>query len=228
VTAPALAGWALAGALGIRCSRLGRGAAALARRLDAAGDAEHELRGALTAFGLGLDRLARDPLGRRLSRTLGSELLRARAALDDLAAARRSEALRRDPAPMALDRAARSAAAAWRPAARRAGRRIEVDWRAGPVRVHADHGRLAQALGNLLSNAVEHGAGPVRVEATRQGQRVRLAVVNDLKGDAGQPGPDRGRGLRIASSAVESCGGTLSLTRAGGRAAAAIELPLGP
>jgi signal transduction histidine kinase len=86
---------------------------------------------------------------------------------------------------------------------------VEIDWRAGPVRVRADRGRLAQALGNLLANAVEHGAGPIRVSAWRSGERVRLEVVNRA---------DRGRGLRIASRAVEQSGGTLAV--------AAIELPL--
>jgi signal transduction histidine kinase len=94
-----------------------------------------------------------------------------------------------------------------------------VDWRAGPVRVRAERGRLAQALGNLLSNAVEHGTGPIRVQATRVGGRVRIEVVNGV-------GQAHGRGLRIATRAVEECGGTLALERADGRAAAAVELPL--
>lgn len=211
-----LAGWALSGALAMRCAARERSAA---RRLDAVGDAEHELRGALTAFGLGLERLSRDPVGRRLGFSLASELDRARAALGDLAEARKGHASGSGCEPLALDRLARSAAAAWQPAARAHGRRVLVDWRAGPVRVRGDRGRLAQALGNLLSNAVEHGTGPIRIQATRVGGRVRIEVVNGL-------GHDRGRGLRIATRAVEDCGGTLALERAGGQAAAAVELPL--
>jgi two-component system OmpR family sensor kinase len=248
VSAGRVTGWGMALALAARCAALERRAAAGARRLEAAADAEHELRGALTAFGLGLDRLGRDPFGRRLGRSLASELERARAALADLSAARSGEPVPTLSEPLALDRLARSAAAAWQPAARRAGRRVQVDWRAGPVRVRADRGRLAQALGNLLANAVEHGTGPVRLEARRGRGRVRLEVLNGLRdqGDGEPPGadgggreslggagegqlaPGRGRGLRIAARAVEECGGTLSLSRAGGRAAAAVELPLGP
>jgi signal transduction histidine kinase len=227
VSARGTAGWALAASLGARCALLRRREA---QRLETIGDAEHELRGALTAFGLGLDRLSRDPLGRRLGRSLSSELDRARAALDQLSAAREDESSRPRHEPLALDRLARSAAAAWQPAARSAGRRVQVDWRAGPVRVRADRGRLAQALGNLLANAVEHGSGPVSVQATRRGRRVRLEVVNELREEGGTEAPtrdrDRGRGLRIASAAVDACGGTLSFSRAGGRAAAALELPL--
>ena len=221
----ALAGWVLAGLAGARC-------AGLARRLDAVGDAEHELRGALTAFGLGLDRLGRDPLGRRLGRDLASELDRARSALADLAAARAGEGRPSRVEPLALERLARSAAAAWQPAARAAGRRVVLDWRAGPIHVRADRGRLAQALGNLRANAVEHGAGPIRVEARRTRAGVRLEVVNGLRGAAGGVGQPRaaasrrGRGLRIASRAVEESGGRLSFMRSEGRAAAAIDLPL--
>lgn len=243
---PGIAGWVVAGGAASRCLALERRAARCARRLDAVGDAEHELRGALTAFALGLDRLARDPLGRRLGRSLWSELERARAALEDLAAARQGRPGPARAEPLALDRLARSAAAAWQPAARGAGRGVEFDWRAGPVRVRADRGRISQALGNLLSNAVEHGTGPVRVEAKRVGRRVRLEVVNGLREPAAEPpsaGPEprawpprpsagaaragRGRGLRIAARAVEQCGGTLSLSRRDGRASATLELPLG-
>jgi signal transduction histidine kinase len=229
-------GWLVAAGLGSRCLVAERRAARCERRLEAAADAEHELRGAVTAFGLALERLGRDPVGRRLGWSLRSELERARAALADLAAARDGEAVDARAEPLALDRLARSAAAAWQPAARAAGRRVQVDWRAGPVRVRADRGRLAQALGNLLSNAVEHGSGPVRVEATRTGGRVRVEVVNELREEpldaaarppAPVPAPGRGRGLRIAARALEQCGGTLSVARGGGRASAALELPLG-
>lgn len=246
-------GWLAAAGLSTRCLALERRAARCERRLEAAADAEHELRGAVTAFGLALDRLGRDPVGRRLGWSLRSELERARTALADLAAARHGEAEATAAAPLALDRLARSAAAAWQPAARAAGRRVQVDWRAGPVRVRADRGRLAQALGNLLANAVEHGEGPVRMEATRVGRLVRVEIVNGLReepeaggaearaggteeragraeplGAAATPASARGRGLRIAARAVEQCGGTLSVTRGGGRASAALELPLGP
>lgn len=242
-------GWAVAAGVAVRCALARRDEA---RRLEAVADAEHELRGALTTFGLGLERLGRDPVGRSVGRSLWSELERARAALRDLSAAREGASAPVPGEPLLLDRLARSAAAAWRPAASARGRRVLVDWRAGPVRVRADRGRLAQALGNLLSNAVEHGSGPIRVEARRMGSRVRLEVVNGLREDSApsgtrapepdargssadsRPSPDargsadRGRGLRIAARAVEECGGALSVSRANGRAAAAVELPLGP
>jgi signal transduction histidine kinase len=201
----ALTGWSVA-------ALLAGHVAGVRSALDAVGDAEHELRGALTAIELSLDPV--------LAGALDSELARARTALTDLAAARAGTVV----APrrwerVALEPLARSAATAWQAAARRRGRRVQVDWRAGPVRVLADRGRLAQALGNLLANAVEHGAGPVRLEARRRGGAVRLEVTNRLTAD-------RGRGLRIAARAVEGGGGRLTLGSSPAHAAAAIELPL--
>lgn len=199
-------GWLAATLLALHAKRL-------RRRLEAVADAEHELRGALTAFGFAVEAGAAG----RLREALASELARARAALADLAALR--EGRPSDSAsPVALHAFVRSAAAAWLPAARAGGRRVEVDWRAGPVFVRADRGRLAQALGNLLANAVEHGTGPIRLRATRECTGVRVEVVNEVAG--------RGRGLRIASRAAGECGGTLSLVRDDERATAAVELPL--
>jgi len=226
VTGAALVGWCLAAVLAVRAVRT-------ARRLELIADAEHELRGSLTAFGLALEGLRGAPTGRRTVRALQSELERSRAALADLEEARAGAAARPRVEHVALDRLASSAASAWRPAARRLGRRLELDWRAGPVRVRADRGRLAQALGNLMANAVEHGAGPVRVVAQRRGDAVRVEVVNAVRRDGGGaassvPGRTRGRGLAIASRAVEHCGGDLTLDAGPDAARAAIELPLVP
>jgi signal transduction histidine kinase len=82
--------------------------------------------------------------------------------------------------------------------------------------VHAHRGRLAQALGNLLTNAVEHGGGQVRVTGRRTKRGVRVEVR-----DSG-----RGHGLTIAAKAVRDSGGTLSAGKAGSGTAVAIELPV--
>ena len=54
-------------------------------------------------------------------------------------------------------------AARFAPAFSDAGRRLEAAAAAGTV--HADRGRLTQALTNLVGNALEHGRGGVRLEA---------------------------------------------------------------
>jgi signal transduction histidine kinase len=185
-------GWVLAAALAWRGVRL-------ARRLEGVADAEHELRGALTAFGF--------------VPGLASEVERACAALDALSSGRRA----RSPQAVSLGHAVRSAIRAWEPAAHALGRSVELDWQAGALLLRTDRGRLAQALGNLIANAVEHGSGTIRLRATRDRDRVRIEVANDA---------GRGRGLRIAARAVEECGGSLELVRDDSRATAAIELPL--
>jgi signal transduction histidine kinase len=178
----------------------------LRRRLELVARAEHELRGPLTAFALGLESARR---GRPVAGVLDAELERARTALADLTAARRG---RRAIAParrLELERLVRSSAAAW-------GARL--DWRAGAARVDADAGRVAQALGNLLANAAEHGEGEVVVRAERPAGRpgVRLEVAN----------AERGRGLGIAAAAARSAGGRLATRRTGGEFRATLDLPL--
>jgi signal transduction histidine kinase len=57
--------------------------------------------------------------------------------------------------------------------------------------VRADRGRLAQALGNLVANAVEHGSGPVELRGGRTGENVRVEVR-----DGSAAAPRRGVGDR--------------------------------
>jgi signal transduction histidine kinase len=191
-------GWAVAAALGVCVMRL-------RRRLELVACAEHELRGPLTAFALGLEGAKR---GRPLD--LDAELERARTALADLTAARRGRRAMAEGRVVDLPRLVRSSAHAW-------GARL--DWRGGPARVAADEGRLAQALGNLLSNAVEHGGGEVSVSAERHPAGVRVDVVNSVNAD-------RGRGLAIAAGAAREAGARISLDRGEGRFRATLDVPV--
>ena len=198
-------------------------AAALSMRARVArvADAEHELRGALTAFGLGLERLARTAADGGLALSLEAELERARTALTDLS--RRSVDGQR---PVPLERLVRSAARAWAPPG--AARAVRVDWAAGDVTLSSAPGRVAQVLGNVISNAVEHGDGPVAVRAVEEARGVRVEVTN-----ATHPAPPRvrrvtgrGRGLRIAGRAARAAGGRLVVNTESGRTTAALELPV--
>jgi len=88
---------------------------------------------------------------------------------------------------------------------------------------------LAQVLGNLVSNAVEHGSGPVELRGRRTGGCARVEVRD--AGPASSNGaesdrPNRGRGLSIAAEAVEEAGGTLKLEHTPEGTLAAVELPL--
>jgi signal transduction histidine kinase len=201
---------------------LGAWALLLRSRLEAVARADHELRGPVTALALAAAALTRAPGMRDRGVALEGQVDRLRAALADLAAARRgrvrARAARGRPAPIPLEDAVRAAAAGWAPVADAIGRRLVVDWRAGAVAAAMDRGRLAQSLGNLISNALEHGGGDVAVLGRRSGGSVRIEVR-----DGGRR--DRGRGLTIAAHAAQEAGGTLTLRRHAAGATAAIELP---
>jgi signal transduction histidine kinase len=192
---------------------LGRRAVADAHRMRLIAEAEHELRGPLQAIALAAELDERGD-GRRVD--LRVELERARLALADLTAARSGRRASAGTEPVRLDRLVWRVATASDLAARRVGGGVHLDWSAGPVTIRANRGRLAQALGNLLANAVEHGGGQVRVSGrlTKRGIRVEVR-------DSG-----RGHGLAIAAKAARDCGGTLTAARAGSGTAVAIELPV--
>ena len=189
-----MTGWAVAVVLAVALLRL-------RRRLELVARAEHELRGPLTAFALGLERVPG-------AAPLHAELERAKVALDDLTAARRGRRAPARAAEVDLERLVRSSAAAWG---------AQVDWRAAAGPVTADEGRLAQALGNLLSNAAEHGDGTVRIRVRRRGRAIGVAIAN----------PDRGRGLGIAAAAARDAGARLSVERPAGEFRATLEIPAG-
>jgi signal transduction histidine kinase len=94
--------------------------------------------------------------------------------------------------------------------------------------VRADRRRLAQAFGNLVQNATEHGGGEsVAVRAERRGGRVRVEVTDAGPGFRdGKPKPGRGRGLAIARTAVEEAGGRLRLIQGSKGATVAVDLPV--
>jgi signal transduction histidine kinase len=219
--AAALGGWVVAAALAVAVVRL-------RARFELVACAEHELRGPLTAFTLALDSARGSVAGRRLAAVLDAELARARAGLADLAAARsggRAAAVRE---PVRVDRLLRSSAAAWEAAALAAGgRRVRVRSVAGPAVVRGDRTRLAQALGNVMANAVEHGEGDVSVVARRDADRLRIEVTNRVGDRAVRGGrTGRGRGLDIAASAAASAGGSVSAAVGSRHASTVIDLPV--
>ena len=205
-------GWIVAAALALAVTRL-------RARLELVAKAEHELRGPLTAFTLALDAARGSAAGRRLALVLDAELARARAGLADLAAAQRGGRAEPKRESVRVDRLLRSSAAAWGSGSKR----IQVRSTAGLAVVHGDRSRLAQALGNVMSNAVQHGDGDVSVSATREEDRLRIEVSNATR-DARASG--RGLGLEIASDAVADAGGSLSTAVGPRRASAVLELPL--
>jgi len=167
--AAAIVGWVAAGGLlGFEVLRRREQAEALTRL-------SHELRGPLTAIGLALtaERRGRQSVGGGLSppASLGAvelELRRAAAVLGDLdalaAGERRAGAAPRTLEPVALDELLAASVRGWAAAAAVHGVQLLPPAPAGGAAVVlGDPARLAQATGNLIANALEHGGGVVRV-----------------------------------------------------------------
>ena len=205
-------------------------AVTLRKRLESTADAEHELRGPLAALSLARESSRRGRLAEaELSAVLDSQLDRALRGLGELTAARSGRRAAPKPGPVRLDALVRGLTAGWDPVARARGRVMRLEWAAGPVTVRADRDRLSQALGNLMSNAVEHGDGRIILRARRRGGAVRLKIASSggWNGSSGtNPHRRRGRGLAIAARAVEESGGSLAVAARPSEAELTIDLPL--
>jgi signal transduction histidine kinase len=115
----------------------------------------------------------------------------------------------------------------WREQAAHAGG-IRVYWDAGPAMIEGDAGRLAQALDNLISNALEHGGPPVVVTGARVAGRIRITIANGVRADreACRPDPRRGHGTQVVSEVASAHRGRFALCETGSGCVAALELPL--
>jgi signal transduction histidine kinase len=205
----------------------------LRRRLELVADAEHEVRGAVTALAHVAERMRRDPVCRRRAEALEPELARLRVALADLAAAREGRRAAGRSESLDAARFASAALSAWKPALQAADRDASFRWERGDLPASTDPGRLGQVLGNLLANAVEHGGGPVAVSGRSDGEALLVEVRSGAAGGSRarsgrrrESGPrGRGRGLSIAAAAAEAAGGSLSVAREGSEFVATLVLP---
>ena len=141
-------------------------------------DVSHELRTPLTALTTAADVLEANAsglndAGRRAARLLVVEARRLRTLVDDLMEISRLDAGAPAMAWEEVDLAALVTAAV---AARGWSDRAELDLEPG-VTTWADPRRLDAIVGNLVGNAFEHGAAPVRVSvaATEAGARLEVA-----------------------------------------------------
>jgi signal transduction histidine kinase len=211
VTALAVAGWSVALGLMLRV-------VSHRRRFELVARAEHELRAPATALVLSAERMQRDPRLRPSAQALLLQLERLRTGLADLASARAGRIAPARATPVDLRSVAAQAAAATRPLAAAAGRRVRFDWRGRSPRVRADRGRLAQVLANLTTNAVEHGAGTVEIRGREREGRVRIEVRDE--------GAPRGRGIAIAAGAAHEAGAELTFVVEPEGTSAVLELPV--
>ena len=204
---------------------LGRLEGAIERERTFVADASHELRTPLALLKAELELALRRPRSQaeleEALRSAAAETDRLARLAEDLLVLARSDRgelpLRREPLPVPelLARVAGRYGAA--------GRAVEVDAPEGLL-VDADASRLEQALGNIVDNALRHGAGTVRLTAAARDGFVDLHVTDEgeefpaeflpraferfTRADAARTGGGAGLGLAIAAMIARAHGGS--------------------
>jgi signal transduction histidine kinase len=133
-----------------------------------------------------------------------------------------------------------SAVGRWQSRSKLAEGSLELRWNAGRAVIGGDRCALAQALDNLIVNAIEHGGPTVVVAARMREGRLRVAVVDS--GRASRPrrrrnspaevvarlsGRNRhGHGLEVVRRIASAHGGDFALRRAEAGSLAVLELPV--
>ena len=197
----------------------------------------HELRGPLTAVRLGLTTMERrhEAPPERLA-ALDLELRRAGLALDDFAAARSGRRAIDRTEPVEVAELLEEQFESWRVVAGAFDSHVALGTLLPGALVNGDRLRLAQAVSNLVANALEHGRGRVELTARVVGHgHVRIEVIDE---GPGLPAPvaeltrrarggrgRRGRGLAIAAEIAERHGGRLVAAPTPGGARIGLELP---
>lgn len=123
----------------------------------------------------------------------------------------------------------------WSKAVSLSGTRLRVERSGDSVSVAGDPFSLAQALDNLLNNAIEHGGGELRIGWCREAHWVRIwvtdsgarSVPNSQRPRARRGGRQRrGHGLRVVARTAARHGGSFTLRRVPDRTEAVLRLPL--
>jgi signal transduction histidine kinase len=208
-------------------STAGRLGTTLERSRSFSADASHQLRTPLTALRLHLEALEATAADPDLAAAAITEADRLEATIDELAVLAEPAASEElvDLAGLAAERLD-----AWRALARAQGRQVVLDAAPVPL-IHARPAALGQSLQVLLDNALEHGAGTIRVTVHPVAGGARLCVADEGPGiPSGAEasllnGRAAGRGLPLARSLVEAEGGRLRLERARPHAMLCLVLP---
>ncbi|MGX7827723.1 sensor histidine kinase [Actinokineospora sp. 24-640] len=195
------------------------------RERDLVGDVSHQLRSRLTALQLRLESLggASDEETAADARAALGQAERLGEVLDELLAAARA-ARSGGAEPVDLARELTAIAEEWRKPLRVEGRSLRLRLHPNLI-VRATPGRLREAIGVLLDNALRHGGGTVTLTARSSGETVVVEVVDGGPGvpdelaqhifDRGVSGAgSTGLGLALARALIDSDGGRLELSTA--------------
>jgi signal transduction histidine kinase len=217
---PVAASFALAG--GITSFREGRRRATL-------NEAMHELRRPLQVLSLAL------PVDLPQAAPVESSLQLATVALERLDREINGSSLAEAVTEVSVNELIDEAAQRWRSAADRLGRGVRCRLHEHETFVQGNPFDLAQALDNLLSNAIEHGAGRVEIESHRESGCICISVCDvggssELERKATRPRrrgrSRRGHGLRVVNRIAVAHGGSFTLGRTSQRTEASLRLPL--
>jgi signal transduction histidine kinase len=197
------------------------------RRRGALNRALHELRRPLQALALSADEAMGD--GTFANGHGPGKLELALAALDDLDHELNGGEPPLRMRPVLCRTWVEGAIGRWRVAAGRSGSPVELRWLAGTATVLADPRRLAQALDNLIVNAIEHGGPPIRVAGSVSATSVRIEVADGggrVSAPTRRAHGRRGHGLEVVARVAAQHGGRFMVSHGRRRTVAALELPL--
>lgn len=218
-------------ALTATARRLGR---LLARERTFSADASHQLRTPLTGLRLVLESAASKAIepGEAIEPAL-SEVDRLEATIDDLLRLARLDRPSVDPIDIVptISEVARR----WRGLAAEHNRPLRVDVAPTLPLARVSPGALRQILDVVLSNAVVHGAGEIRVSAAATPRGIGVEVSDDGPGVAGDleeifqrgAGTGHGIGLALARSLAAAEGCRLSLEDVGRHPTFRLLMPAG-
>jgi signal transduction histidine kinase len=204
------------------------------RRREALNEALHELRRPLQALALAAPA---DRPGGGMETAWSLQL--AATALERLEREINGEPAVAARAPLFVRPLLQACVGPWQRRAELAGGSLELRWMAGEAMVEGERCALAQALDNLIANAIEHGGPEIVVEARLCRGRLRLCVADSGVGPASTvrrrpPGlrarlsgrRRHGHGLRLVRRTAAEHGGGFRLDRSERGARAVLELPL--
>jgi signal transduction histidine kinase len=228
--AQTIAGWPLVTALAAVATAQGLRAG---RRRSALNEALHELRRPLQAIALAGGPAGSPPV-------LESSVQLAAAALERLDREVNGGGVPRPAEELELRALLEGAVRRWRARGSLSGASLKLRWRAGRAIVVGDRVELAQALDNLIVNAIEHGGPEISIDARPYRGRVRIVIADS--GRAARPSTRtdspaeviarlsgrrrRGHGLAVVRRIAAAHDGRFALRRSEQGSLALLELPL--